>query len=240
MNTLALIPARGGSKRIPRKNIRPLAGKPLIAWTIEMAAACSNLDRVIVSTDDQEIADIAKRYGAEVPFLRPPELARDGTPNVDATIHAIQWLEEREGYRPDSVMVLQPTSPLRTEEDMGAAINLAIRTSADAVISVCEVKHHPYWTKHLTDDGRLLDPSWLDQSYGCRQDLPPFYGLNGAIYLAKRSVLLADRSFYTRKVYAYIMPPERSLDIDSLWDLHLAELIVSQRMYDETRGSRTA
>ena len=132
---LGLIPARGGSKALPHKNIRQFAGKPLIAWTIETALACPMLDRTIVSTDDPEIADVSRHWGAEVPFLRPAELARDDTPGIEPVLHAVRWLGENEGYRPDYVMVLQPTSPLRTTEDIEAAIQLARDRQADGVVS---------------------------------------------------------------------------------------------------------
>lgn len=138
-------------------------------------------------------------------------------------------------------MVLQATSPLRTAEDITAAIQLGMRTNAEAVVSVCQTKHHPHWTKRLADDGRLLDSPLLDQPSNVLQDLPPVYALNGAIYFAKRSVLsvlLEYKSFYTPRTYAYLMPPERSLDIDTPWDLYLTQLVLSQKNCDEVRGSR--
>lgn len=227
---LALIPARGGSKTIPHKNIRPLAGKPLIAWTIETALACPILDRVIVSTDDQSIAEIARRYGAEVPFLRPAELGQDDTPGIEPVLHAVHWLDERESYRPDYVIVLQPTSPLRTREDIEAVVKLAQERQADAVVSVCFARHHPYWVKRITEDGRLADFLSLDHVYTRRQDLPPVCVLNGAIYLVRRQVLLERRTFYTDRTYAYVMLPDRSMDIDTPWDFCLADLILTEKM----------
>jgi N-acylneuraminate cytidylyltransferase/CMP-N,N'-diacetyllegionaminic acid synthase len=232
-NILAVIPARGGSKSIPYKNIRVLAGKPLIAWTIEMALACLGLDRVIVSTDNQGIADIARQYGAEVPFLRPSKLAQEDTPGIEPILHAVQWLDEHESYRPDYVIVLQPTSVLRTTQDIEAAVQLAEKYQADAVVSVCPVSQHPYWMKRLTEDGRVLDFLLLDHPYTSRQELPPVYALNGAVYLIRREVLLQRKTFYTDRTYAYIMPLERSLDIDTPWDWYLAELILKERMRRE-------
>jgi len=231
--TLAIVPARGGSKSIPRKNIVPVAGKPLIAWTIEIALAAPVLDRVIVSTDDPEIADVASRHGAEVPFLRPAQLAQDDTPGIEPVLHAVRWLDEHESYRPDYVMVLQPTSPLRTSQDIEAAVQLAREWQADGVVSVCPAHQHPYWMKSITEDGRLTDFLPLDRVCACRQALPPVYALNGAVYLARREVLLALETFYTDRTYAYIMPPERSLDIDTPWDLYVAELILKDRMQRE-------
>ena len=230
---LAIIPARGGSKSIPHKNIVLVAGKPLVAWTVQTALACPLLDRVIVSTDDPEIAGVARHYGAEVPFLRPSELAQDDTPGVEPILHAVRWSDENEGYRPDYVMVLQPPSPLRTREDIEAAMQLARERQADGVVSVCSVHQHPYWMKRITEDGWLTDFLPLDSAYTCRQDLPPVYALNGAIYLARREVLLERQTFYTDRTYGYIMPPERSLDIDTPWDLHLADLILKERMRHE-------
>jgi N-acylneuraminate cytidylyltransferase/CMP-N,N'-diacetyllegionaminic acid synthase len=228
---LAIVPARGGSKAVPGKNLAEVAGKPLIAHSIAAAGAARGVERVVVSTDDPAIADAARRHGAEAPFLRPAELARDDSPTVAAVLHAVQWLEEHEGYRPDYVLLLQPTSPLRTAGDVEGAIRLAIDRDADSVVSVCEVKHHPYWVMRRAPDGRLasfLGTDWEEdqQKYPRRQELPPAYAENGAVYLARRSVLLGRRSLYGEKVYGYVMPAERSLDIDTLWDLRLADLIL--------------
>lgn len=230
---VGIIPARGGSKAIPKKNVASLAGRPLIAWTITAALCSPALNRVIVSTDDAKIAEVAQQWGAEVPFLRPAELAQDDTSGIEPVLHAVRWLDEHEGYRPDYVMVLQPTSPLRTAEDIEAAMQLARERQADGVVSVCSVHQHPCWMKRITEDGRLTDFLPLDSAYTCRQDLPPVYALNGAIYLARREVLLERQTFYTDRTYGYIMPPERSLDIDTPWDLHLADLILKERMRHE-------
>jgi CMP-N,N'-diacetyllegionaminic acid synthase len=223
---IGLITARGGSKAIPRKNVTPLAGKPLIAWTIQAALASRSLDRVIVSTDDTEITRVAREWGAEVPFVRPPELAQDDSPHHDVLIHAIRWLESQPASPPDYIMLLQPTSPLRTAQDIDAAIALATEKDADAVVSVCPAHHHPYLSKLIAPDGRLLDFIERPPGYLARQSLPPVYALNGAIYLSRRSVLLEREGWDTDRTYAYVMPPERSVDIDSPWDLHLAELIL--------------
>ena len=227
---LGVISARGGSKSIPRKNIVDLAGKPLIAWTIEAALASGVMARLIVSTDDAEIAETARQYGAEVPFLRPAGLARDDTPGIDPVLHAVRWLEEHEGYRPTWVMLLQPTSPFRTAEDIRGAMRVMEERRADAVVSICEVEHHPFWMKQVLDDGRLASLLTLDRAYPSRQELPPAVALNGAIYLVRRDVLLAQRTFYTEHTYGYVMPRERSLDIDTPWDLYLAQIIARDRM----------
>ena len=176
---LAIITARGGSKGLPQKNIRPLAGKPLIAYTIEAALQARLLDRTVVSTDDHQIAEIARQFGAEIPFLRPPELARDETIVYPVLTHALRWLDEHEGYRPDYVMLLQPTSPLRTAEDIDNSITIALEKNAEGVVSLCETKHHPYWTKQIAGDGQIVDfiPRNNPHSYLRRQDLPPAYVL---------------------------------------------------------------
>jgi CMP-N,N'-diacetyllegionaminic acid synthase len=223
---VGLITARGGSKAIPRKNISSLAGKPLIAWTIQAAQQSLALERVIVSTDDEEIAQVAREWGAEVPFMRPSELARDDSPHHDVMVHALRWLESQSAAPPDYLMLLQPTSPLRTAEDIDGAIALAAEKNADTVVSVSAVHHHPYLTKQIAPDGRLLDFVARPEGYLPRQVLPPVYALNGAIYLVRRSVLLERDDWYTEDTYAYIMPAERSIDINSPWDLHLTELIL--------------
>ena len=229
MRSLAVIPARGASKSIPRKNIAMVGGKPLLAWTVLAAKGSPALDRIIVSTDDAEIAEVAKAWGAEVPFTRPLELGRDDTPGIEPILHAVHWLAQQENYNPDYVMVLQPTSPLRTTQDIEAAIQLALKKDADSVLSVSPARQHPYWMKWITPDGRLVDFIPLGRRYVRRQDLPEVYALNGAIYLIRRQVLLEKQSWYTPRTYAYIMPPERSLDIDTPWDLYIANLILEDR-----------
>ena len=231
-HTLGLITARGGSKGIPNKNIVSVAGKPLIAWTIE-AAIKSHLDRVIVSTDDDEIAEVSKSWGAEVPFMRPKKLAEDDSPHMDVVISAIQWLANNEDYRPEYVLLLQPTSPLRSVADINDAINLATKKKADGIVSVSESSVHPYLTKQITEDGTLMDFLEKPKGYLSRQTFPIVYVLNGAIFLAKREVLLEKETWYTEKTYAYVMPPERSIDIDTYWDLHLANLILKDKRKHE-------
>ncbi len=217
---LALIPARGGSKGIPRKNIKPIAGRPLIGWTIAAARACSRIAQVVVSTDDAEIAQVAAGCGATVPFLRPAELARDDTPGVAPVLHAIEQLT---GY--DYVMLLQPTSPLRSVQDIEAAIDLAFARNADSVVSVTEPDAHPMWTFQLDEAGhlrRLLDmPSAVR-----RQDLPLVYALNGAIYLARIEWLRRTGMLVTPDTLALPMPRERSVDIDTPMDWKFAEILL--------------
>jgi N-acylneuraminate cytidylyltransferase/CMP-N,N'-diacetyllegionaminic acid synthase len=230
---VGIIPARGGSKGIPGKNLKPAAGKPLIAWTIETALAATLLDRVIVSTDSPEIADVARRHGAEVPFMRPADLAQDDTPGIEPVLHAVLWLEENEGYHPDLIMLLQPTSPLRIPEDIDRAIQLIHDKSADAIVGVTPVEAHPYWMKQMDGAGRMTDFIKLDQPIDRRQDLPEVYVLNGAIYLARYEVLVEQKTFYTDNTLSLVMPVERSLDVDTLWDLYLADLILKDRGRNE-------
>jgi len=218
---------------VPRKNIRQLASKPLIAWTIETALSSQCLDRVIVSTEDYRIAEVARTFGAEVPFMRPLELSQDNSPGIDAVLHAIHWLADHEDYRPEYVMLLQPTSPLLSPEDIQKAIQIIQDKQADSVVSVTTAHQHPYWMKTISQDGRLVDFLSMERSYVRRQDLPTAYALNGAIYIARRGVLLERSSFYGDNTLAYVMPPERSLDIDTPWDFHLAELILKDNLQHE-------
>ena len=227
---IGLITARGGSNGIPRKNVVDLAGKPLIAWTITAALSANVLDRVIVSTDDDEIANISQNWGAEVPFVRPSELSNDNSPHVDVLIHAINWLQENEDYLPEFLMLLQPTSPLRTSEDIDKSFELAIDRKADCVISVQETLSHPYSVMQVTEDQRLsefLMSSEDPESYQRRQARPKFYSLNGAIFIFKVDVLLTNKNTYPDLTFTYVMPKERSLDVDTSWDLHIANLVLN-------------
>ncbi len=226
MNVIALISARGGSKGIPRKNVLPVAGKPLIAWTIEAALGSRKLSRLLVSTDDPEIAEVARAHGAEVPFLRPAELARDESLVIDAVEHALRWLEKSEGQLPEYVLLLQPTSPLRTSADIDGAIDLAYSRDADAVLGVCEASPHPYLVRKIDRDGTLGDFFDVPTKPLRRQEYPPAYMLNGAIFVNRVQSLLATRSFQPPGALAYVMPVERSCDIDAPLDLQIAELLL--------------
>ena len=227
---VGLITARGGSKGIPRKNVVDLAGKPLIAWTIMAALNANVLDRVIVSTDDDEIANISQKWGAEVPFIRPAELAKDDSPHVDALTHAIRWFHENEEYFPEFLMLLQPTSPLRAARDIDEALALALQRKADCVISVQETLSHPYSIIRASEDQRVsefLMSSGNVGGYERRQVRPKFYSLNGAIYLFRVDVMIEKPMVYPELTFTYVMPAERSLDIDTSWDLHIANLILN-------------
>ena len=226
---LGLITARGGSKGIPQKNTVELAGKPLISYSIETAINSGMLEKVVVSTDDDEIANISRQYGAYVPFLRPSKFAQDKSPHIDSLVHAITWFNDNEKWQPDYIMLLQPTSPLRLEKDITNAIDLCIKKNADSVISVNKVNEHPYFMKKINRKGVLLDFIKKPNGYLPRQTLSPVYYENGAIYLVRTKIITKKRIFYTNRTYAYIMPLERSLDINTSWDLSLAELILTKQ-----------
>ena len=223
---LGLVTARGGSRGIPKKNIVPINGKPLIAWTIEAALRANTIDRCIVSTDSMEIADVCRRYGAEVPFMRPAELAGDHSDHMQVVVHALEWVLKEDGECPEWVVLLQPTSPLRSGEDIDAAFELAIKHDADSIIGVTELDLHPYFARKISAEGTLENFMRTPSGYLPRQKLPSAYHENGAIYLGRRDILLKNRSWYTKRTYPYIMPPERSLDINTPWDLYLASLII--------------
>jgi CMP-N,N'-diacetyllegionaminic acid synthase len=226
---LAVLTARGGSKGVPRKNIRLMGGKPLIAYSIETALQVRDrLYRVIVSTDDAEIAEVSRQYGAEVPFLRPPELAGDKVPSLPVLQHAVHFIEEQDQIRVDWVLLLQPTSPLRTKDDILTALELAQLGGCDSVISVVETPTHPLFMKRI-ENGQLLSfTDVLVEKEGTRrQDAqPPAYVRNGAIYITRRDVLMERNSIWGETIRPYVMPPERSVNVDSELDLQMAELIL--------------
>jgi len=222
---LALIPARGGSKGLKDKNIRQLNNKPLLAYTIEAAKESRIFDRIIVSTDSEKIAAVALKYGAEVPFMRPKELATDTASSMDVLIYTIELLQESND-KYDYVALLQPTSPLRTSQDIVGAVNLLIEKNANSVVSVCKVEHSPLWSNTLPEDLSLKDFIRPEIRNLRRQDLPIFYRLNGAIYIVKVSYILESKDFFGQESYAYIMPVNRSVDIDTELDLVLAEVLL--------------
>lgn len=218
---LGIIPARGGSKTVLRKNIRLLAGKPLIAWTIEEAGKSKYIDRLIVSSEDAEIIKVAQEWGAEVPFVRPKELAEDETPGIEPVIHAINNIEEQFDY----IVLLQPTSPLRTVIDIDECICYCITENAAVCVSVSIVDKNPYWMYTL-EKNQIISPFMQTERYfDRRQDLPEVYVLNGAIYLARTDYLLNARNFISNETRAYIMPADRSVDIDGEMDFIYCELI---------------
>ena len=220
---LGVIPARGGSKGVPGKNIRLLAGKPLIAWTIAAAARSRSLGRTIVSTDDPKIAEIAAQWGGDVPFLRPPELATDTATSEDAVFHALDSVSGP--Y--DWVCLLQPTSPLRTAEDIDACIDACIRGGADCAFSVTEAPKSPYIMYRMDGTGRL-EPLLPQPASLRRQDLPPVYVPNGAVYVARVEWLRHSRRLVAAGAIGSPMPTGRSIDIDYEIDFAIAELYLTQ------------
>jgi CMP-N,N'-diacetyllegionaminic acid synthase len=229
---IAVVPARGGSKGISKKNIRLLAGKPLIVWTLEAAMACPDLDRVIVSTDDPEIAKIALDFGADVPFARPQELAADSTPDLPVCLHAVTWLREHEQFVPDVIAWLRPTAPLREVQDISNALALLRQTAAASVRSVSAVNHHPYWMK--TFEGTRVQSliAGCDEArFPQRQLLPPVYRLNGAVDVTRVEQVLSGRPLFAEPMHGYVMPFERSVDIDTEADLELAERLIARKQH---------
>ncbi len=224
MNILAIIPARGGSKGIPRKNIKFLAGKPLIAYSIETVAKSKYVDKIVVSTEDPEIKDISKSYGVEI-INRPKELAKDDSPTIDAVAHSLNSLE-KDGYLADIIVLLQPTSPLRTEFDIDNSIDIFMKNNCEAVVSICTLDHSPHLSFKI-EKGYLK--SFFGNKYLStrRQDLPLLYRPNGAIYIIKPRTLYKYKSFYPPNTIPYIMPIERSIDIDNEFDFFLSEFLIS-------------
>jgi CMP-N,N'-diacetyllegionaminic acid synthase len=222
MRVLGLIPARGGSKGIPWKNIKDLFGKPLIAWTIETALNCSKLDRVVVTTDDPEIASVAKSYGADVPFIRPSELAQDSTPGIEPVLHAIGQLPDF-----DWVLLLQPTSPLRSLADIDGIIDCVCQKKGTSAVSLCSAPVHPYWI-YKTEESKLL-PFLKREFVSSRQDLPPAYSINGALYLSTVRRLVKTKSFIDSDTIPYIMPKARSYDIDDHLDFQIVESLIKRK-----------
>lgn len=222
---IAIIPARGGSKGIPQKNIKLLGEKPLIAYTIEEALKSKYLDHIFVSTEDQKIAEISQKYGSEV-IERPSALSEDTSKTVDAILHAVEYLENKD-IQPQIVVLLQPTSPLRNAEDIDAAIKLYLDNDCDSVISVCEPDHSPFWC--FTFNGEYLQPLF-DEKYDNtrRQDLPRVFMPNGAIYVSSPESIRRLKGFIGNKVIPYCMQPERSIDIDTPLDFTIAEVLINR------------
>lgn len=231
---LALIPARGGSKGVPRKNVREIGGKPLVAWTVEAARRSGSELRIVLSTDDDEIAAVGRSCGAEVPFLRPAELSADGSTSESVVFHALEWLDRNQGYRPGSILLLQPTSPFRTSTDIDSAIRLLREPGTEAVVSVKAADRPLQWLRKI-DPAGMIAPASEAAAISRRQEAEPLYELNGAIYLISTETFLRDRTFYPERTRAYVMPAERSLDIDSELDLLLAELFMRHEINKDHR-----
>jgi CMP-N,N'-diacetyllegionaminic acid synthase len=231
LKILAVIPARGGSKGVSRKNIREINGKPLLAYSIQAAMDAGDvLYKTIISTDDLEIATIAKALGGEVPFLRPAELARDQTPMVPVIKHAVSQMEKLDLVTIDCVLLLQPTAIFRTGEDIRESVSLMKKGGCDSVISVVQVfSTHPILMKKIVEG--WLVPFCIEEKEGTRrQDYqPPAYMRNGAIYLSRRGNIMEHDSLWGKTIRPYVMPEERSINIDSEFDLKMAEYILISR-----------
>lgn len=226
---LCLILARGGSKGVPGKNIKELNGKPLIYYTIKSIHDAAVYDRVVLSTDSSEIAQVAKEYGVDVPFVRPADLAGDTTNASDVIVHALKWLELN-GEKYDYVQYIFPTAPLRTADDLLGGLSVLLEQNADMVISVCPTDHPAQWMNTLPEDHSLKDfikPEFRQKN---RQFLPPTYRINGCIYVGKWSIFYNKLDWLDQNTIAYIMPPERSIDIDSALDFKYAELLIRERL----------
>lgn len=241
LKILGVITARGGSKGIPRKNIKELKGKPLIVYTIEAAQKSGIFDRIILSTDDAEIAGVAKQYGVEVPFTRPAELAQDNTPHLPVLKHAVEWLRDNQNYLPDAVMLLQPTAPLRQAFHVEEALELLESSGADSVVSMSEIPGHfsPYWAV-VEDQNKwaklLVSSEPLHKRIPRRQSFPQkTYYHNGAIYLFKTDLVLHphEPNFYGDRAAIYPMAEKYSINIDSPDDWFLAELALEKLEQDK-------
>ncbi len=222
LTVLALIPARGGSKGLPGKNVRPANGRPLLDFTVAAARGASCIDRLVLSSDDEDIMRVARAAGCEVPFRRPPELSGDEASTMDVVLHALDHLPSF-----DILVLLQPTSPLRTAADIDAACALLAQRKAPACVSLMLAEQTPYWMFRLGEQGTLSNLLPADERPARRQDLPPVYVLNGAIYAAHIDWLRRQRSFVAEGAVGYVMPAERSIDIDTLADFEAFERLVS-------------
>jgi CMP-N,N'-diacetyllegionaminic acid synthase len=234
VKVLGVITARGGSKGLPGKNLKVLAGKPLIAYTVEAAGDSGAFDRLILSTDADDIAAAGRALGCDVPFLRPADLARDDTPHLPVLQHAVRWLGEHEQYTPDAVMILQPTSPFRRPAHIRESIALLDRSGADSVVSVSEVPAHynPMRTLRLDDRGMaslFVTGQPVRRRINRRQDIPTAWTMNGAVYLFRTPLLFASEpSLYGDRTAAYVMSPADGISIDSRDDWSDAERILEE------------
>ncbi len=227
-SVLGLIPARGGSRGVPRKNVRELGGRPLIAWTAEAALGAECLDRVVLSTDDDEIAEVGRTAGIEVPFVRPAELAGDTTPMIDVVVHALETLEAM-GASFEAVCLLQPTNPFRGAALIDAAVNRFFETSADSVFTTLVVppEHNPHWVYLETADGSLRLATGEDTPIGRRQDLPPAFHREGSVYVSRVAMVFEDRSLYGARSVGIGVDPAASVNIDTAADWERAEKRIS-------------
>ena len=230
IDSVAFIFARGGSKGLPGKNIRPLMGKPLIAWAIEHARAVTSIRRVIVSTDSEEIAKVAMKYGGEVPFMRPKELAQDLSPEWSAWEHALSFIQETEGKLPDAMVSVPTTAPLRMPIDIQNCLNLFSEGDADAVITVTEARRNPWFNMVREVDGGLVKlVNHEDYEISRRQDAKKVFDITTIAYVICPQFVFKENSLFSGKVRALQVPVERSVDIDTLFDFEIAEFLMSRK-----------
>jgi len=222
---LAIIPARGGSKGLPGKNIKLLYGKPMIAWTIEESLKSKYIDKLIVSTDSEDIGKTSIQFGAEVPFIRPKELASDSAKSIDVIKHGIDFFENQFKV----IILLQPTSPLRTVKDIDYALEEMRRKNVQAVVSVCELEHPIQWVGKLTKDKRMVNFTMNKYKNKNRQELEKHYKYNGALYIADIDYFLENNGFIGNETFAFVMEKEKSVDIDTLFDFKLAEFFFKEK-----------
>ncbi|MBU3161214.1 acylneuraminate cytidylyltransferase family protein [Clostridium frigoris] len=223
---LAIIPARGGSKSIPNKNIMSICGKPLIAYTIDAGKKSKYIDEIIVSTDSDVIKVIAQQYGAKVPFLRPEELSNDTSKSIDVVMHVIDFYKKND-VSFDYVILLQPTSPLRTFEHLDNAIEKLIESNSTSLVSVCEADENPVLMRRIENE-KLKEIISFEGTNLRRQDLPTFYKFNGALYIVSNDMLINQRKFVDENTVPYVMDKESSIDIDTMLDARLVELIIKE------------
>lgn len=228
MKVLGIIPARGGSKGVPGKNLRVVAGRPLLAYTADAARESRRLDRVVLSTDDPAIADAGRRLGLDVPFMRPAALAEDDAPMMPVLRHAVAEMDGR-GFRADAVVLLQPTSPLRRGDHIDRAVELLESSGADTVVSVVEVPHQFSPVSVMRIEGDRLQPYDAGPIVTRRQEKTRVYARNGPAVLAIRTHVLDRTSFYDGDCRALLMDPSESIDVDTQWDFELLELLLSRR-----------
>lgn len=225
LRVVCIIPARAGSKGVPGKNVRLLGGKPLIAHSVEHARRSRYVDRIIVSTDGEDIAIAARAAGADVPFVRPNRLAGDAVGTIDVLLHATQWLEEEDGYPFDLLVLLHATAPLRTTEDVDACIDLLVTENADSVFSVVEAHNNPYFNM-VELDASGVPHLVKEASFLSRQEAPHVYAMNSSIYVWRRDTLVTMRRVILPNSRVYEMPRERSIDIDEELDFRVAAMLL--------------
>jgi N-acylneuraminate cytidylyltransferase/CMP-N,N'-diacetyllegionaminic acid synthase len=229
---LAIIPARGGSKGLPGKNIKELCGKPLIAWSIESALNSKYIDEVMVTTDNQNIAEISKQYGANVPFLRPEELASDTATTFDAVKHTIEFYKNELNKEFDYIVLLEPTSPLRESYDIDNAIEILFNSKADSIVGISKTEdQNPAFLVLKDENGYILGYENKNMKVFRRQDIKDVYFFEGTIYISKTDVLLREKTFYRKNTIGYEVPKYKSLEIDDIYDFVMVEAIMKYKGY---------